>query len=545
MNETPAARGGTALSRVLDNLGGTLLDLVAGDAPASARVREIVIHDPHDESTLPHAAIVLGVGLRDSSEIAQLLRRLGEAGATALIVRGPVVLDGEMRTAQAASDVTLLGLTPGAAWAQVTALLRNVMSEDDVWAGDTDTIAGMSAGDLFSLANAVSALVDAPVTIEDVNSRVVAFSGNQGEGDDPRIQTVLGRQVPDRFLRMMEERGVFAELYRSDKPIYVELPGVALPRMAIAIRAGDDTLGSMWAAVAGPPIPEREQAFAESAKLVALHMLRQRAGADVERRLRAELVATVLEGGAGAFEAGRRLQIASSSAVVLALGTVGPDAGLPAARSEAEQHRLADALGLHLAAIHPRSASALIGGVAYGILPVSGDPEDADARAERLAAEFLDRTGERVRCAVGIGRIATGVTELAQSRIDADRALRVIRSGHATRPIARISDVYATALLLELSDLIAAESAPPHGPLSELLRYDEEQHAQLVPSLRAWLDAFGDVNAAAAAVHIHPSTFRYRLRRVVEVAGFDLNDSEQRFAAMLQLRLLMTMSRTD
>lgn len=538
MTEAPDVSGGTTVTRVLDHLGNALLDLVAGDVRAASRVREIVIHDPHDDSPLPPEAIVLGVGLREPAEIAELLRRLGHARTTALVVRAPLRLDDTVRAAQATSGVILLSLTPGAAWAQVTALLRHIVSEDDVWAGSTETLAGMSAGDLFSLANAVSALVDAPVTIEDVSSRVVAFSGNQDEADDPRAQTVLGRQVPERFLRILEERGVFAELYHSDKPIYVEIPGVALPRLAIAVRAGDDTLGSMWAAVPGPPTPEREQAFADSAKLVALHLLRQRAGADVERRLRAELVATVLEGRAGAFEAGRRLQIASSAAVVLALGILDSEDNLPAARSEADQHRIADALGLHLAAIHPRSASALIGGVAYGILPVPIGLEDADTRAERVAAEFLDRTGDRLRCAVGIGRIATGVTEFAQSRIDADRALRVIRSGHAARPIARISEVYATALLLELSDLIAAEAAPPHGPLSQLLKYDEEHHTQLVPSLRAWLDAFGDVNAAASAVHVHPSTFRYRLRRVVEIAGLDLDDAEQRFAAMLQLRLL-------
>lgn len=538
MTDAPDVPGGTTVTRVLDHLGNALLDLVAGDVRAASRVREIVIHDPHDDSPLPPEAIVLGVGLREPAEIAELLGRLGHARATALVVRAPLRLDDTVRAAQATSGVILLSLTPGAAWAQVTALLRHIVSEDDVWAGSTETLAGMSAGDLFSLANAVSALVDAPVTIEDVSSRVVAFSGNQDEADDPRVQTVLGRQVPERFLRMLEERGVFAELYHSDKPIYVELPGVALPRLAIAVRAGDDTLGSMWAAVPGPPTPEREQAFADSAKLVALHLLRQRAGADVERRLRAELVATVLEGRAGAFEAGRRLQIASSAAVVLALGILDSEDNLPAARSEADQHRIADALGLHLAAIHPRSASALIGGVAYGILPVPAGLEDADTRAERVAAEFLDRTGDRLRCAVGIGRIATGVTEFAQSRVDADRALRVIRSGHAALPIARISEVYATALLLELSDLIAAEAAPPHGPLSQLLKYDEEHHTQLVPSLRAWLDAFGDVNAAASAVHVHPSTFRYRLRRVVEIAGLDLDDAEQRFAAMLQLRLL-------
>ena len=37
---------------------------------------------------------------------------------------------------------------------------------------------------------------------------------------------------------------------------------------------------------------------------------------------------------------------------------------------------------------------------------------------------------------------------------------------------------------------------------------------------------------------MHPNTFRYRLRRVAEVGEIDLGDPEQRFAAMLQLRVL-------
>ncbi|WP_372343404.1 helix-turn-helix domain-containing protein [Streptomyces sp. KL116D] len=35
--------------------------------------------------------------------------------------------------------------------------------------------------------------------------------------------------------------------------------------------------------------------------------------------------------------------------------------------------------------------------------------------------------------------------------------------------------------------------------------------------------------------HVHPNTFRYRPRRLAEVGGIDLDDSDQRFAAMLRL----------
>ncbi|HEX2132513.1 MAG TPA: helix-turn-helix domain-containing protein, partial [Actinophytocola sp.] len=128
---------------------------------------------------------------------------------------------------------------------------------------------------------------------------------------------------------------------------------------------------------------------------------------------------------------------------------------------------------------------------------------------------------------------------LADSRTSADRALRVLRAGVVRgRRVASLADVQVEALVLELRDLAAARGDRPSGPIAKLFAYDEEHDTSLVPTLRAWLDSFGDVNAAAAAVYVHPNTFRYRLRRLSEVGGLDLTDPEARFAAMVQLRVV-------
>src|SRR2546423_1099798 len=133
-------------------------------------------------------------------------------------------------------------------------MLRSWISEGDVGDAEPQTLGGIPSGDLFALANAIGALLDAPVTIEDRSSRVLAFSGRQDEADASRVETILGRQVPERFSRMLSERGVFRELHRSDRPVYIEpLPdprsGLTMLRVAIAVRAGDEFLGSIWAAV--------------------------------------------------------------------------------------------------------------------------------------------------------------------------------------------------------------------------------------------------------------------------------------------------------
>ncbi|MCX5107546.1 helix-turn-helix domain-containing protein [Streptomyces sp. NBC_00378] len=195
-------------------------------------------------------------------------------------------------------------------------------------------------------------------------------------------------------------------------------------------------------------------------------------------------------------------------------------------------HRVAEAFALHLAAIHPRTAAAALGQVTYAVLPTGSDEQGL-----RVAESFLGRIGGRVPAVIGVGRLAARPVELRRSRADADRALRVLGSGRTRRRAARLSDVYAASLLEELTDRMAAEDDLPDGPVIRLLAYDAEHSTALTETLDAWLSTFGDVAAAAAAVHIHPNTFRYRLKRLSVVADIDLDDPEARFEAMLQLRL--------
>lgn len=532
---------------MLDDLGATLLDVVREGPDAGREVGGLVIHDPLDEAGYPPHALVLGVGLAAPDDVAALLRRLGEHGATALVVREPVPAAAAVLDAADASGVALLGLSRGATWAQLAALLRTVLAEGDVGVDDAESLGGLPSGDLFAVANAVAALLDAPVTIEDRSSRVLAFSVRQDEADDSRVETVLGRRVPERYARMLTERGVFRDLYRSSDPVRVDpLPigyaGLTMPRVAIAVRAGDEVLGSIWAAMDAPLDDRRIASLRDAAKLTALHLLRVRAGSDVRRRIRTDLLSTALEGGTGAREALERLGLGSQAVVALGV-TARPDDDERSVAGDvveaSERERLSDAFALHLQSAHPASAVALIGDVAYGLLPCGPDGEE---RAERIARAFVEKVGRRTAAVAAVGPVAPSAGGVARSREVVDRVLRVLRAGDARDTdgprVARFADVQAASLVLELRDVVAARGDTIAGPLARLVEYDAEHGAGLVATLRAWLDAFGDVTAAAAAEFVHPNTFRYRLRRVAQVGGIDLDDPEARFGVLLQLRVM-------
>ncbi len=461
-----------------------------------------------------------------------------------------------------ASGVALLGLARGATWAQLAALLRSLLADGDIGEAERESIGGLPSGDLFAVANAIAALLDAPVTIEDRSSRVLAFSGRQEEADASRAETIIGRQVPERYARILTERGIFRDLYRYDRPVVVDpvildAEGITTQRIAIGVRAGDEVLGSVWAAMDGPLTPERAAGLRDAAKLVALHLLRIRAGADVQRRLSTELVGTALEGGLGARDALGRLGLGGQRVMVIGAALVRDTQSEPSARAEqlliGDQQRFADALAVHLSAVRPGAAVALVGDVAYGIFAAAADPEVAEERAAGIAHDFLERVGSRMPAVVAVGPAASDIAGIAQSRSAVDRILRVLRQtqwGFAPNPrlagarprsatrVARVADVQLESLVLELRDLSASRGEGPMEPIARLIAYDERHDAQLVLTLEAWLETFGDIGAASASQFVHANTFRYRLRRVQEISGLDLENPDARFAAMLQLRML-------
>ncbi len=61
--------------------------------------------------------------------------------------------------------------------------------------------------------------------------------------------------------------------------------------------------------------------------------------------------------------------------------------------------------------------------------------------------------------------------------------------------------------------------------LGEVLAYDEAHDSRLLTSVRTWMERDRRTEDAAAALHIHPNTLAYRLRRFAALTGRDLSSS--------------------
>jgi sugar diacid utilization regulator len=200
-----------------------------------------------------------------------------------------------------------------------------------------------------------------------------------------------------------------------------------------------------------------------------------------------------------------------------------------------------DTLSMQLSVVHRRAVSGLVQGVIYAVLPVPRDAAESCRIAEQAAAAFVSRIPQQRRdqLVVAIGGHAPDLLALPESRRDADRVLRVLagRDGAETN-IGAIDSLRLQVLLLRLAEIADEESITASGPLAALVEHDRRNRTHHVATLRAYLESFGDVLAAAQSAGLHHNTYRYRLQKLRDMPGIDLGDADQRLALMLQLRLL-------
>ena len=84
------------------------------------------------------------------------------------------------------------------------------------------------------------------------------------------------------------------------------------------------------------------------------------------------------------------------------------------------------------------------------------------------------------------------------------------------------ADEHLLALLLAAEPELAADLC--ERAVAPLRTLPAGAAARGEQTLRAWLDAHGDVAVAAAALHVHPQTVRYRLAGLRELFGGALDD---------------------
>lgn len=525
---------------LVDSLGSGLLHTIVPGR--DAEVHDVALAEPGDAAGQP-GELVLGVGVTDRPGALDLLTRAAEAAAGGVVLKGTVASDAQVaRTARRYQGPALVELQPHTSWAHVVWLLRGVI--DRASAPDTSYLGAPGPhSDLFALADTAAEIIDAPVTVEDAQSRVLAYSARQDTTDPARVSTIVGRRVPPETLTHFRASGVFRRLARSNDPVWTPAgPDGTLPRLIIPVRAGGEWLGSIWAVVNGPVPAERIRKLGDVAAVLALHLLRLRAEAGIARRMSAEHLRVTLREGTVPTP-GRETDpgLPAGPWRVVAFGAPEGNEDVRgrldlwesiARRFGWQQPLLTDLDGrlFGLVTEVPRNTRRAAPG--------------ASAGAEAGTLDWLRHVLIEVRShdpglSVVVGGPAQSADQLPRSMAEAVELHRLLASGRLRLPedtgTVLLENAWDAVVVDRASTAVGVDTGLLGGPLAALRAHDEEHGTAYLPTLAAWLDHFGAPRSAAEVLRIHPNTLRYRLRKLGEAVAVDVSSPRTRLALRLQL----------
>jgi hypothetical protein len=460
-----------------------------------ALVRGVVIHVPGDPPPDPdHFALCTSP----------------ETGIPACVAIAVRESESAKALAEAPRDTAVFTVPDRARWSDIY---------DRVQLALRDSFGQLAEHDAFQIADALAAALGGAVAIEDAGRRVVAFSTIPGQPlDGVRRQSILDRAVPEH----VEREAWYATLWRESGVAEFADGTESTARLAIAVRAGGEPLGSIWVIGTRDTLnPGADEILRNSADMVAACLVHQDHFASRGRETRGHLLRQLLD---GPESTGQALGYALPGPTVL----VAFSRGTEAAEFELLDARLSDVLSLQAQRFQGYGLAAVIDHRVYALLPDTGRAR-LDARLRGVIGRLAGYPDGTVAVSDAVHR----VEELSRTRRQLDRLLALRGRGE----IVHVADERDTLLLAELADAARDIEALRTGVAARIAGYDREHGTAYLPTLRAWFDAGGDVGTAAARLHVHSNTFRYRMSRASALFGLRLDRPDERLLLHLQMRL--------
>lgn len=436
-------------------------------------------------------------------------------------------------------QLAVVTVHPKARWEQVFSLVQRLIqrpardrsADPDLVAPDTD---------LFGLAQAIASNTGGMVSIEDAQSRVLAYSSSDGAADELRTLSILGREGPRDYLKALRQSGVFDRLRSSgdviEVPAHPELR--TRRRLVIGIRQTDPgyearTIGSIWVQEGTTTLLPGSAEVLRGAAAIAARIISRTANVPTSEGLLVQRLFGEQGGGVDSAHAANALGLSSSGpAAVIGFAPIHDRQASTSARLA----RAGSALRLRASAFRSDAMVSLIRGRMYVLFPEYKSARGVTTWTRHLVEEFESKDLTVLRAAVALP--VSDLGQVANARSEVDRVLERTASNHPEGRVTTLAESRTAVLLGEVLDVMKDNNNFHDPRLENVLAYDRSHASALRESAEQYLAAHGDVRAAAEILRVHPNTLRYRIRRFEQIAGISLSDPADRLLLEFQLALL-------
>ncbi len=401
-----------------------------------------------------------------------------------------------------------------------------------------------------AIARTLGTLLGTRVVVEDPLHRPVAAAGAGLSAEDAGAAPM--EALSEKALAAPAIAQAVAQAVRDKQAAQIPAvpgTGVDLPRLLLPILAGQDVLGYVSAELPDAPM-SAVRAMQHAATVLALQFMKERTAAEVELRLRGDFFDDLISQPLTREQEQHLLRRAgflgynfSRPYTVLVLDIDRFDdliarQALTEPQVLAAKRRLFETVTRELErsfagslAISRSDSIVLL----LAVPRVAGDSDPARALAERLQKQST-QVLPGLTVSVGIGQPCRRPRDFRMSYAHARRALDMVKHFGKRSQLVSYEELGAYRVLLQVEDAEGLRRFMDEV-LGRLLEYDRKRHGALVPTLEAFLEHHGNLQATARALHLHVNSLAYRLDRVATVGGIQLSDAEQRLNVALALKI--------
>jgi DNA-binding PucR family transcriptional regulator len=480
----------------------------------------------------------------DSADVFFLLGVTDEEGQqwleryeTGLAGRAPVAIFAkEPSDALVARAITagaaVVAVEPRARWERLYRLVNHVLEHHSPSLEDRADPRYDSGTDLFGLAQSLADRIHGMVSIEDEQSHVLAYSASNEEADELRRLSILGRAGPPEHLKWIGQWGIFDALRASGDVVRVaERPELGLqPRLAVGIhqpsldaRRAPAFAGTIWVQQGSRPLADDADDVLRGAAVLAARIMSRLTARPSTHTLRAQQLLGLADSGS-----------VDVVAIARELGIV-PDGNAALIGFDTTGHhpRLADVLALSANAFRADAQVASRGSRIYVLLPQTVRIRSLTSWIRGTISALRSELGLQLRAVIAAP--VAGLAGLPAARVEVDRVLdSAERHPDSIGQVTSLAEARTTVLLDEIVTMVGADDRLVDPRVRDLQAHDPV----LAETLRAYLDSFGDVAAAATWLHVHRNTVRYRIRRIEKLLSTSLADPDVRLLLSLGLRAI-------
>ena len=137
---------------------------------------------------------------------------------------------------------------------------------------------------------------------------------------------------------------------------------------------------------------------------------------------------------------------------------------------------------------------------------------------------------------IGISQDANQIEDYYLCYKQAQKTLVILRNRFAEKGYMSFDELGSYTVLYHLGDPLVVPLFLKTF-LNPLLVYGNGKNRDLFDTLRVYLQTNGNIKDAANLLFIHRSSLKYRLERIREIIGIDIDNAEQRFNMMLAYKL--------